>query len=146
MDILTNSNLLCLLQLASPALPVGAYSYSEGLETLVENGIINNQECLLHWLKAELRYGAIRLEAAVMVRAYNCVKINDLEALSRWNMWLSAARETEELRNSSLQMGRSLIQLFGKLQPQIKPIADAVGNCNYAIAFGIAAVYWDINI
>ncbi|MGI8504931.1 MAG: urease accessory protein UreF [Hassallia sp.] len=146
MDI-TDSHLLCLLQLASPALPVGAYSYSEGLETLVENNVINNQECLLHWLKAELRYGAIRLEAAVMVRAYNCVKRNDLEALSRWNMWLSAVRETEELRNSSLQMGRSLIQLFAKLQPQIKPIADAVGNyCNYAIAFGIAATYWDINI
>ncbi|MBW4449941.1 MAG: urease accessory protein UreF [Spirirestis rafaelensis WJT71-NPBG6] len=147
MDTLTNSNLLCLLQLASPALPVGAYSYSEGLETLVENNIINNQECLLHWLKAELRYGAIRLEAAVMLRAYNCVKMGDLEALSRWNMWLSAVRETEELRNSSLQMGRSLIQLFGKLQPQIKPLADAVGNsCNYAIAFGIAAAYWNINI
>lgn len=146
MDI-TNSHLLCLLQLASPGLPVGAYSYSEGLETLVENGIINNQECLLHWLKAELRYGAIRLEAAVMVRAYNCVKINDLEALSLWNMWLSAARETEELRNSSLQMGRSLMQLFAKLEPIIKPIADAVGNsCNYAIAFGISAAYWDINI
>lgn len=146
MDI-TNSHLLCLLQLASPGLPVGAYSYSEGLETLVENGVINNQESLKHWLKAELRYGAIRLEAAVMLRAYNCVKINDLEALSGWNMWLSAARETEELRNSSLQMGRSLMQLFAKLQPQIKPIADAVGNsCNYAIAFGISAAYWDINI
>jgi urease accessory protein len=147
MDTLTDKNILCLLQLASPALPVGAYSYSEGLETLVENNIINNQECLLHWLQAELRYGAIRLEAAVMLRAYNCVKMGDLEALSRWNMWLSAVRETEELRNSSLQMGRSLIQLFGKLQPEIKPLADAVGNsCNYAIAFGIAAAYWDINI
>ncbi len=146
MDI-TDGNLLCLLQLASPALPVGAYSYSEGLETLVENKIINNQECLLQWLEAELRYGAIRLEAAVMVRAYNCALRNDLEALSRWNMWLSAVRETEELRNSSLQMGRSLIQLFGKLQPQIKPLADAVGNsCNYAIAFGIAAAHWHINI
>ncbi|GAX41753.1 urease accessory protein UreF [Tolypothrix sp. NIES-4075] len=146
MDTLTESNLLCLLQLASPALPVGAYSYSEGLETLVENNVINNQESLQHWLKAELCYGAIRLEAAVMVRAYNCALQNDLEALSRWNMWLSAVRETEELRNSSLQMGRSLIQLFAKLQPQIKPIADAVGNCNYAIAFGIAVAYWDINI
>jgi urease accessory protein len=146
MDI-TNSHLLCLLQLASPALPVGAYSYSEGLETLVENNIINNQESLQQWLEAELRYGAIRLEAAVMVRAYNCVKMNDLEALSRWNMWLSAVRETEELRNSSLQMGRSLIQLFAKLQPQSKMTADAVGNyCNYAIAFGIAAADWDINI
>lgn len=145
MDI-TDVNLLCLLQLASPALPVGAYSYSEGLETLVENNIINNQESLQHWLKAELCYGAIRLEAAVMLRAYNCVIRNDLEALSCWNMWLSAVRETEELRNSSLQMGRSLIQLFAKLEPQITPIVNAVGNCNYAIAFGIAAAYWDINI
>lgn len=146
MDI-TNSNILCLLQLASPALPVGAYSYSEGLETLVENGIINNQESLKSWLEAELRYGAIRLEVAVMLRGCECVIRNDLQALSHWNMWLSALRETEELRNSSLQMGRSLIQLFAKLQPQIKPIADAVGNsCNYAIAFGIVVAYWDINI
>ena len=67
--LFTDSNLLCLLQLASPALPVGAYSYSEGLETLVENGTIHNQLSLKHWLEAELRYGAIRLEAGVMVRA-----------------------------------------------------------------------------
>ncbi|MFH7025987.1 MAG: urease accessory protein UreF [Heteroscytonema crispum UTEX LB 1556] len=144
---LTDSNLLCLLQLASPALPVGAYSYSEGLETLIENGIIDNYKSLRHWLEAELRYGAIRLEVAVMVRAYNAAFLGDLEGLSSWNAWLSAARETEELRNSSWQMGRSLIQLLGKLQPKIIPLADAVGNpCNYAIAFGIAVAHWDINI
>lgn len=149
MDIITvtDSNLLCLLQLASPALPVGAYSYSEGLETLVENGTIVNQAALQHWLEAELRYGAIRLEAAVMVRAYQSVKMGDFKALSYWNMWLSAARETEELRASSWQMGRSLIQLISKLKPQIMPIVNAVGNpYNYAIAFGIAAADWDINI
>jgi urease accessory protein len=61
------SNLLCLLQLASPALPVGAYSYSEGLETLVEAGVIDNRH-LGDWLKQELRYGAIRLEAAIAIR------------------------------------------------------------------------------
>jgi urease accessory protein len=144
---LTNCNLLCLLQLASPALPVGAYSYSEGLESLVDNGIISNQQSLRHWLEAELHYGAIRLEAALMVRAYDAASLGDLEALSSWNAWLSAARETEELRNSSWQMGRSLIQLLSKLQPEIIPMANAVGNpCNYAIAFGIAVAHWDINI
>ncbi|MFN6571634.1 urease accessory protein UreF [Dendronalium sp. ChiSLP03b] len=144
---LTDSQFLCILQLASPALPVGAYSYSEGLETLVENGAIANQTTLKHWLQAELHYGAIRLEAAVMVRAYQSGNMGDMEALCRWNMWLSAARETQELRNSSWQMGRSLIQLLGKLQPQILPLANAVGNpCNYAIAVGIAAVHWQINI
>ncbi|WP_341530902.1 urease accessory protein UreF [Nostoc sp. UHCC 0302] len=145
--MLTDSHLLTILQLASPALPVGAYSYSEGLETLTENGAIANQANLKHWLEAELRYGAIRLEAAVMIRAEQTAKIGDLKALCRWNLWLSAARETEELRASSWQMGRSLIQLLGKLEPQVMPIVNAVGNrCNYAIAFGIAVAHWQINI
>ncbi|MCW5313522.1 urease accessory protein UreF [Nostoc sp. KVJ3] len=145
--ILTDSHLLSILQLASPALPVGAYSYSEGLEMLVENGTIASHTNLKDWLKAELLYGAIRLEAAVMVRSQQSAKMNDVESLCRWNLWLSAARETEELRASSWQMGRSLIQLLGKLEPQTIPIADAVGNpCNYAIAFGIAVAHWQISI
>jgi len=144
---LTDNHLLSILQLASPALPVGAYSYSEGLETLVENGIIVNQAHLKHWLEAELLCGAIRLDAAVMVRSEQAAKMGDMESLCRWNLWLSAARETEELRASSWQMGRSLIQLLGKLEPQIVPIAKAVGNpCNYAIAFGIAAAHWQISV
>lgn len=139
-------NLLCLLQLVSPALPVGAYSYSEGLETLVENKIINNVETLKHWLSQELRYGTIRIEAAVMLRAYDATKAADKLTLIYWNNWLSAARESEELRNQSQQMGGSLIRLLKELQPQIMPIITACGSpCNFAIAFGIAAANWDIN-
>jgi urease accessory protein len=142
---LTDSHLLCLLQLALA--PVGAYSYSEGLETLVENGTINNQGTLKHWLEAELRYGAIRLEAAVMIRAYQSVKISDFQTLSYWNKWLSAARETEELRASSWQMGRALIRLLVELEPEVSFIASVVSTpCNYAIAFGIAAAHWNIDI
>lgn len=144
---LDNNALLCMLQLASPALPVGAYSYSEGLETLIDTEIIKNEQTLKHWLEQELRYGAIRLEAAVMVRAYNAAKLSDTQALSYWNNWLSAARETEELRSSSWQMGRSLIRLLLQLQPQIAQKANAVGNpCNYAITFGMAAVGWEIDL
>lgn len=144
---LTDSHLLSILQLASPALPVGAYSYSEGLEMLIENGTITNSQNLKQWLEAELRYGAMRLDAAVMVRVWQAAKVGDVETLRRWNLWLSAARETEELRASAWQMGRSLMQLLGKLQPEILPLADAVGiPCNYAIAFGIASAHWNINI
>ncbi|WP_414578081.1 urease accessory protein UreF [Anabaena sp. CCY 9402-a] len=143
---LTDSHLLHLLQLASSALPVGAYSYSEGIETLVEHGTITNKDTLKHWLEAELRYGAIRLETAVIVRVHEAVTTGDLERLRYWNVWLSAARETQELRNSSWQMGRSLMQLLAKIQPQVLDLANAVGNpCNYAIAFGIAAAHWQIN-
>ncbi|MBD2363733.1 urease accessory protein UreF [Anabaena minutissima FACHB-250] len=143
---LTDSHLLHLLQLASSALPVGAYSYSEGLETLVEHSTITNKDTLKHWLEAELRYGAIRLETAVIVRVHEAVTTGDLERLRYWNVWLSAARETQELRNSSWQMGRSLMQLLAKIQPQVLDLANAVGNpCNYAIAYGIAAAHWQIN-
>lgn len=139
--------LLKLLQLASPALPVGAYSYSEGIETLVDSGIIVGEPSLKHWLEQELKYGAIRLEAAVMVRAYQSTEIADMAALKYWNHWLSAARETEELRSSSWQMGRSLMQLLLQLQPQLAPTINAVGSpCNLAIAFGIAAAHWQINL
>ena len=142
--------LLCLLQLASPALPVGAYSYSEGLETLVDTGKIDNEPRLKHWLTQELRYGAIRIEAAVMIRAYQSSQLIDTEALRYWNNWLSAFRETEELRQQSWQMGRSLIRLLLKLQPLETPeflhLVNALGNSsNYAIAFGLAAAHWEID-
>jgi urease accessory protein len=144
---LTNSHFLSILQLASPALPVGAYSYSEGLEMLVENGIITNIKNLKNWLEAELKYGSIRLDAAVMIRGFQAAKNGDVEALRRWNFWLSAVRDTEELRASSWQMGRSLIKLLTKLAPETLQLATAIGYpANYAIAFSIACAHWNINI
>lgn len=133
--------LLQLLQLASPTLPVGAYSYSEGIETSVATGIISDRQTLEHWLLQELQQGGVRIEAAVMVRAYTA----DPEILRHWNAWLSATRETESLRLQSWQMGGSLLRLLVDLEPAVAEIARAVGSpCNYAIAFGIAAYYWQL--
>jgi len=146
--------LLSLLQLASPALPVGAYSYSDGLETLVDTGAIANPISLRNWLEQELRYGAIRLEAAVMVRSHSSVSNRDFEALGYWNAWVTAAKETAELRSQSWQMGNSLMRLLLDLHhqqktpslPSLQELASAAGTpCNYAIAFGIAAAYWQID-
>lgn len=153
--MLNDLTLLNLLQLASPALPVGAYSYSDGLETLIDKGAIANSKSLQQWLLQELSYGAIRLETAVMVRAYKSVESGDVEALGYWNAWLSAAKETAELRSQSWQMGGSLMRLLLDLQPSppaetivsLQELASAAGTpCNYAIAFGIAAGYWQIEI
>ncbi|MFW6359208.1 MAG: urease accessory protein UreF [Chroococcales cyanobacterium] len=140
-------SLILLLQLSSPALPVGAYSYSEGLETLVEQGIIDNAEKLSLWIQHSLKYGSIRLDTAAMIRGYSCVQNQDLIGLSRWNEWLSAARETEELRQQSWQMGQSLLRLLVELQPELQPVAAGVtSTCNYAIAFGMGAGYWQLNL
>ncbi|NEO26917.1 MAG: urease accessory protein UreF [Kamptonema sp. SIO4C4] len=137
--------LLRLLQLASPALPVGAYSYSEGLESLVEQKKLDNLQTLCSWLERELCYGAIRLETALLLRAYHTTQDKDWATLSRWNAWLSATRETQELREQSWQMGSALLRLLVGLESQFSPIVAAVGRpCNFAIAFGLAAATWNI--
>lgn len=133
------------LQLASPALPVGAYSYSEGLETLRETDRLNTAEDLYHWLDLELRYGSIATEGAVLVRAFQAVQNQDLQALVHWNQWWSAWRETEELRNQSWQMGRSLSRLGLSLEPQLSVYFQACGEpCNFVIAFGTIAAQWEL--
>ncbi len=140
--------LLRLLQLASPALPVGAYSYSEGLEWLVDRQQVNGPESLAHWLGQELQYGAVRLEASVMVRAYRAMGVGDGECVLLWNRWLSATRETEELRLQSWQMGRSLLRLWQDLHPDQVPFWLAelqTDGCNFAIAFGLVAASWQID-
>lgn len=142
MGTLTNSALLRLLQLASPALPVGAYSYSEGLETLVHADTIKSASALEHWLVQELKYGAARLEAAIVLRSYRATQAQDFDTLLYWNHWLTAARETEELRSQSLQMGRSLLRLFQQLQSIELPSFEP--GCHFAIAFGLVAATWNI--
>ncbi len=141
-----NTSRLRLWQLISPALPVGAYSYSEGLEYLVETAVISNQESLAHWLTNELSYGAIRLEAAILWRAYHCWDQGNLAQLISWNQWLSAARETAELRQQSWQMGQSLLKLLGELAPELKHLNSLpeLKPCNYAIAFAVGAAQWQI--
>jgi urease accessory protein len=150
------SALLRLLQLTSPALPVGAYSYSEGLEWAIDRGQITSASQLQDWLTQDLRWGGIRIEGAVMVRVYRGIEAGDHGAVSHWNQWLSASRETEELRRQSWQMGRSLLRLLEDLE-----LEDlALGNegldlgidrldltpCNFAVAFGIVAHRWQIPI
>lgn len=138
--------LLHLLQLTSPALPVGAYSYSEGVEALVQQGRVGDAEELEGWLRSELCCGAVRLEAAAIVRLYRAFGSNAFDRLCQWNDWLSALRETEEMRAQSWQMGRSLARLLLTLQPQLQPALAAVGEpCNYATAFAIAAAAWQID-
>lgn len=125
---LSRECLLRLLQLASPALPVGAYSYSEGLETLVTLGQLPDAASLQHWIEQELAAGAMRLEAAAMARVYEAAIAPDFAALGYWNQWLSALREAEELRLQSWQMGRSLYRLLLELDPDLRPLLEACGD------------------
>ncbi|NES68946.1 MAG: urease accessory protein UreF, partial [Okeania sp. SIO2D1] len=149
------NQLLCLLQLASPALPVGAYSYSEGIEVLVTTGKISDYDSLKNWLIDSLKFGNIRLEAALIVRAYWETNSGNLKLLNNWNNWATAVKETEELRLQSLQMGRTLIRLFMNIQPDLSTeLMSFIQNkletetdfCNFAIAYGLISACWQIEI
>jgi urease accessory protein len=139
--MLDKKELLCLLQLASPTLPVGAYSYSEGLETLVEKGIIHNGTTLNDWLRRSLGQGSIRLETATLIRVYRCFCQKDFTKLNYWDNWLSATRETAELRQQSGQMGRSLLNLLRELAPALDNLPE---QANYVTAWAIGAAHWQI--
>ncbi|MCT0207271.1 urease accessory protein UreF [Synechococcus sp. CS-1332] len=113
---------LRLFQLVSPALPVGAFSYSEGLEVLVQAGQLQDAANVRRWLEAELDRGALTIEAASLGRL--------MDALATWREtpdgpawqvvleldgWLLAQREAAEMRAQQRQMGRSLLQLLADL-------------------------------
>ena len=139
--------LLKLLQLYNSALPVGGYNYSEGLETAIDQGIITTEYGLSQWLQNELSHGAIRLEAALMLRGYRCWQNQELETLTAWNQWGSAVKETSELREQSWQMGNTLIRLLLALDSdsELKTGMQMIEKpYNSAIAFGVAAAHWQI--
>lgn len=143
MATITETALLSLLQLTSPALPVGAYSYSEGLETIVERQLVTNAAQLQAWLIDSLSYGSIRLDAAIMLRAHRAWLAGDLDRWMYWNDWLSAARESEELQQQNWQMGRSLVKLLRDLEPQLD-IPD-LPEINFSTAMAIGTAHWQID-
>lgn len=140
---------LFLLQLCNSSLPLGAYSYSEGLEFLVANGDIHDVDTLRLWLENELTYGSIRLEGAIALRAYHCYLKRDNSGLYYWNHWLSASRETKELREQSWQMGKSLCRLIVKLMPDEDYLHSVINGfdspCHGAIAFALITAHSGIS-
>ena len=147
---------LRLFQLVSPALPVGAFSYSEGLEVLVQAGRIATAEALEVWLRAELDRGALRVEAAALVPlaaalgrarlaaaagqggdlAAALAEVQDLDG------WLLAARESVELRAQQRQMGQSLLRLLTDLGWPLPAGAPAPTPAGSAQPIGAGGLAW----
>lgn len=139
--------LLKLLQLTSPALPVGGFSYSEGLESLVQSAQITTAEAVGQWLQQELAWGGVRLDGAIIHRIYQAHSQADWSGLETWNQWLSATRDSEELRQQSWQMGRALIRLVQQLHPELTEAIAACGTpCNYSVAFALTAAHWQLGV
>lgn len=105
-----------LLQLASPALPVGAYTYSQGLEWAVESGRIDDEASAGHWIADLLQHGIGRFEAPLLVCLMAAWAKADAVEITRLNADFLASREGTELRSETVQMGFSLNRLLKDLR------------------------------
>ena len=95
--------------LASPALPVGGFSYSEGLEPAVEAGLVTNEATAGQWLRDQLHLSLARSDLPVIARAVPAWQRHDIARITELNNWVTQTRETAELRLQAEQMGRSLV-------------------------------------
>jgi urease accessory protein len=132
---------LRLLQLASPALPVGAYSYSQGLEAAVESGIVSDAASATTWIGDVLELAIGSMEAPVLLRLIAAWEAGDRDAVGRWNEEFVASRETAELRAETLQMGYSL----GNLLRDLDAGDAAIEGAAYPTLYAYAAVQWRID-
>jgi urease accessory protein len=145
MDLL---GLTRLLQLASPTLPVGAYSYSQGLESAIEDGIVSNADNAASWIRDILHFSIGSFEAPLLWRMSGALEENNFSMFARWNGVFRAGRETAELRAETLQMGHALSMLMTDLpfcdKQDIEQLHTA-GALTFPATFSFAAHHMGVN-
>ena len=136
------ASLLQLLWLASPALPVGGFSYSEGLESAIETGAVSDEASTSAWLQDQLQLGLARSELPLLAQAIAAWQVHDARRVIALNHWMLATRETSELRRQAEQMGRSMLEWLRQRAPddaRVTILAQLSPAPTWPIAFALAA-------
>jgi urease accessory protein len=148
------TSLLQLIWLASPALPVGGFSYSEGLEAAVDKGLVSSEAQAAYWLSDQLHISLARGDLAAIAKAIPAWRRGDIGRVIELNEWILQTRETHEFRLQTDQMGRSLAQWHQALNGQSAAAlaqfaqrspatncedADSRHPTTYPVAFALAA-------
>ena len=134
--------LLQLIWLASPALPVGGFSYSEGLEAAIDSGVVHSQASASSWLLDQLHLSLGRSELPLLAQAIAAWAVHDAARISALNDWALATREASELRRQSEQMGRSMADWLRHRagdDPRIATLVQLSAAPTWPIAFALAA-------
>jgi len=144
-----NLQLARLLQLASPALPVGAYTYSQGLEWAVESGIIRDEAGTGRWIADLLQHGIGSYEAPLVAALMAAWSAGDVAEIDCLNAEFLASRESAELRAETVQMGFSMRRLLRDLRDEnLAPIAtlvEALPEVAFPTVWAGIAAAWQID-
>lgn len=137
-----------LLQLASPALPVGAYTYSQGLEWAVESGIVGDETTAGRWIADLLQQGIGRYEAPLVAALLHAWAAADEPTINRLNADFLASRETAELRAETVQMGFSMRRLLCDLRDdslgRIATLVETLPEVAFPTVWSGIAAAWQI--
>jgi urease accessory protein len=139
---LSPASLLHLLWLASPALPVGGFSYSEGLEAAIDAGLVNGEAQAAEWLVEQLHLTLARSDLAVIAQAVRAWRRGDMSRIRALNSWLLQTRESAELRLQTEQMGRSLREWLRHLPGADAAILDFAATLEpaYPVMYALCAL------
>ena len=133
-----------LLQLTSPALPIGAYAYSQGLEYAVNAGWVSEKESAQDWILETMHHPLGFLDVPVLARMYQAWQTGDQPALDYWSRFLKASRGSAELQLEDRQQGMALARLLVDLEiTEARPWV-AHPSSSLALLFSLGAVRWDI--
>lgn len=137
--------LLRLFQLVSPTLPVGAYSYSQGLEWAVEDRLVFDEISAQYWIADSLKHSVIKLDGPILVRMYEGWQADNLPSIRHWNDFILASRETRELQAQDQHLGMALGKVLEGLKINWQ---QRWGTAESALAapYGLAAVEWNLSI
>lgn len=135
---------LRLFQLISPSLPVGSFTYSQGLELAVEAGWVSSVEQFEQWLSAQLNYSLATLELPILERMLDALAEDDVEAFHGYAKELIAWRETKELRLEENQRGAALARLLPQLEVPVSGLVLEACQTTQLAGIALAAYQWDI--
>ena len=140
----SHSALLRLLQLSSVSLPVGGFSFSQGLEYAVEAGWVDTVDTTRRFLSEQLRHNLSRVDLPILARSHAATLAGDVAQLQRCNDLILACRETRELRFTDTAMGRALVRLLRSLD--MAPPLTADEDISFVTAFAFAAATWSVPV
>jgi urease accessory protein len=137
-SLLEPAALLWLLRWVSPALPVGAYAYSRGLEQAVTAGWVHDEASTYAWIASLARDGLARLDVPILLRQHALWSRGDVAAVCAWDDFLAASRETRELSLEDQQVGGALLRLVQSLDLAAPDVWPASRPPSHVTAFALA--------